>query len=147
LAAGGLILGLMRLELVFGIHRATHRIGLFIQKHAPGLTQAEAHILCHLHEAGDSTIRELHRAFAHKRSTLTSVLDRLTARGLVKRDLSATDRRSFVIRLTRTGKKEAAKIHGLLESLEAVVLRRMSRHAIETFEEAIRELERAAASD
>jgi DNA-binding MarR family transcriptional regulator len=113
----------MRLRIVFGIHRATHRIGLFIQRHMPDLTQAEAHILCHLHEAGDSTIADLHRAFAHKRSTLTSVLDRLVARGLVTRESSEKDRRSFVVGLTAAGRKKAAKVHRLLESLEAGVLR------------------------
>jgi DNA-binding MarR family transcriptional regulator len=137
----------MRLQLIFGIHRATHRIGLFIQKHEPDLTQAEAHILCHLHEAGDTSIADLHRAFAHKRSTLTSLLDRLDARGLVKRETSSKDRRSFVIRLTRAGKKKAAAIHQLLESLEAGVVRRGDRQALETFDRLIRELEQTAAGD
>ena len=137
----------MRLQLIFGIHRATHRIGLFIQKHVPGFTQAEAHILCHLHEAGDTSIADLHRAFAHKRSTLTSVLDRLDARGLIKRDTSPKDRRSFVIRLTAAGKKKAARIHSLLEGLEAGVLRRSDQQALETFDQLVRELEETSALD
>lgn len=134
----------MRLELIFGIHRATHRVGLYIQRHAPDLTQAEAHILCHLHESGDSAVSGLHRAFAHKRSTLTSVLDRLDARGLVTRESSQTDRRSFVIRLTSSGKKKAARIHRQLESLESEVLRANDRRAIEAFGQVIRDLEEKA---
>ena len=137
----------MRLQLIFGIHRATHRIGLYIQKHAPGFTQAEAHILCHLHESGDSSIAELHRAFAHKRSTLTSVLDRLHTRALVKRELSAADRRSFVVSLTRQGRKEAARIHRLLESLEKSALEGSNRQALESFERLIDRLEKTAAQD
>ena len=137
----------MNLRLILGIHRTTHRIGLFIQKRAPGFTQADAHILCHLHEAGDCSIAELHRAFAHKRSTLTSVLDRLDARGLIKRESSQSDRRSFVIRLTRTGKKQAAKIHALLESLENGVLRHSDRHALESFDQLVAGLEKTAALD
>jgi DNA-binding MarR family transcriptional regulator len=135
----------MRLELIFSIHRATHRIGLYIQRHAPDLTQAEAHILCHLHESGDAVLAELHRAFAHKRSTLTSVLDRMEARGLVTRESSQKDRRSFVIRLTRAGKLKAAKIHRQLESLEAGVLRGNERKAVEAFGQVIRDLEERAA--
>lgn len=135
----------MRLELIFSIHRATHRIGLFIQRHEPGLTQAEAHILCHLHEFGDSAVSDLHRAFAHKRSTLTSVLDRLTARGWVKRESSQKDRRSFVVSLTGPGRKRAAKVHGLLESLEAGVLTDSDRSAVEAFGQLIGKLERLAA--
>jgi len=113
----------MRLKIVFGIHRATHRIGLYIQRHEPDLTQAEAHILCHLHETGDSAVADLHRAFAHKRSTLTSVLDRLESRAWITRQTSRQDRRSFIIGLTRTGKAKAAKIHRVLEQLEAGALR------------------------
>jgi DNA-binding MarR family transcriptional regulator len=134
----------MRLELIFGIHRATHRIGLYIQRHAPDLTQAEAHILCHLHESGDSAVSALHRAFAHKRSTLTSVLDRLDARGLITRESSQTDRRSFVIRLTAAGKKKATRIHRQLESLEAEVLRANDRRTVEACGKMIRDLEEKA---
>lgn len=133
----------MDLRLIFGIHRATHRIGLYIQKHAPDLNQAEAHILCHLIESGDSTIADLHRAFAHKRSTLTSVLDRMTARKLVTRETSAADRRSFVISLTPSGRKKAAKIHRSLERLEAEALRDTGGKTIETVEQVIESIERS----
>jgi DNA-binding MarR family transcriptional regulator len=134
----------MRLRLVLGIHRATHRIGLFIQEHAPGTTQAEAHILCQLHESGDSSIAELYRAFAHKRSTLTSVLDRLNERGLVKRSVSPRDRRSFVVSLTRAGLKEAARVHAMLEVLEGKVLRHSDPRALDSFGRVLEALERAA---
>ncbi len=141
------ILVWMRLKLIFSIHRTTHRIGLYIQRHAPQLNQAEAHILCHLHESGDSTISELHQAFAHKRSTLTSVLDRLDSRSLITRESSRKDRRSFVIKLTPQGRKEAAKIHRLLESLEAGVLRSGDRRTLEAFNEVIHGVEERAATD
>ena len=137
----------MCLELIFSIHRATHRIGLYIQRHAPDLTQAEAHILCHLHEFGDSALSDLHRAFAHKRSTLTSVLDRLDARGLVTRESSQKDRRSFVVRLTQSGKKKAAKIHRQLESLEVRVLHANDRRTVDAFGQVIRNLEENAAEE
>jgi DNA-binding MarR family transcriptional regulator len=137
----------MRLELIFGIHRTTHRIGLFIQRHEPSLTQAEAHILCHLYEFGDSAVADLHRALAHKRSTLTSVLDRLASRGWVNRESSQKDRRSFVISLTAVGSKRAAKVHRLLESLEAGVLASTDRSAIEAFAQVIGRLEDLAAGD
>ena len=137
----------MRLQLIFAIHRSTHRIGLYIQKHAQGLTQAETHILCHLHEAGDSSIADVHRAFAHKRSTLTSVLDRLAARGWIRRQLNPRDRRSFVISLTTAGKKKAARIHALLESLEAAVLRGTDERALRAFERLMASLEQTAERD
>jgi DNA-binding MarR family transcriptional regulator len=131
----------MSLQLIFSIHRATHRIGLFVRRNMPDLNQAEAHILCHLHEFGDSTISDLHRAFAHKRSTLTSVLDRLVSRRLVTRELSRKDRRSFVVCLTATGRKKAAKVHRLLELLEADVLKGTRRSRIDAFNDLMRNLE------
>lgn len=134
----------MDLRLIFDIHRTTHRIGLFIQRHAPDLNQAEAHILCHLAESGDATIADLHRAFAHKRSTLTSVLDRLVARGLVTREPSLADRRSFLVALTRSGAAKAAKVHKHLEALEAGALRSADRKSVEAFHEVIRRLEQTA---
>ena len=137
----------MRLELIFGVHRATHRIGLYIQRHAPDLTQAEAHILCHLHESGASPISALHQAFAHKRSTLTSVLDRLESRALIRRESSREDRRSFIVRLTPSGKKKAAKIHRQLVALEAGVLRGCDAATVERFGNVIRELEEMAAAE
>ena len=136
----------MRLQLIFNIHRATHRIGLFIQRRAPDLTQAEAHILCHLHESGDSIVAELYKAFAHKRSTLTSVLDRLESRKLVRRSSSTKDRRSFVISLTAAGKKKAAGIHQHLESLESAVLSK-DRAGVRVFHQLIGDLEQRAAAD
>jgi DNA-binding MarR family transcriptional regulator len=135
------MLGFMRLQLIFGIHRATHRIGLYIQRHVPDLNQAEAHILCHLHEAGDSAVSDLHGAFAHKRSTLTSVLDRLESRGLITRESSKQDRRSFVIRLTRAGKAKAAKIHRVLERLEAGALRGSDPEAVSKFNQLLHSVE------
>ncbi|PYT10889.1 MAG: hypothetical protein DMG59_27875 [Acidobacteria bacterium] len=134
----------MPLRLIFTIHRSTHRIGLFIQRHSPDINQAEAHILCHLLEFGDSAVSELHRAFAHRRSTLTSVLDRLVARGFVTREPSEKDRRSFVVRLTRTGKKRAARIHRHLESLEASVLRGSDRKIADAFNQIMNRLEQMA---
>jgi DNA-binding MarR family transcriptional regulator len=134
----------MNLRLIFGIHRTTHRIGLFIRRHAPDLNQAEAHILCHLLESGDSTIAELHRAFAHKRSTLTSVLDRLVVRRWVTRAPDSKDRRSFVVALTRSGASKASKIHKHLEALETDALHGSGRKTIEAFREVIQRLEQTA---
>jgi hypothetical protein len=77
----------MSLRLVPAIHRATHRIGLFLADlRDDSLSQGESHILALLATSGPATIAELHRGLAHKRSTLTSILDRLSDRGYVTRD-------------------------------------------------------------
>src|SRR6185295_612668 len=94
----------MPLRLVPPIHRATHRIGLYLAGlKDEALSQGEAHILALLATSGPATIADLHRGLAHKRSTLTSILDRLAARGFVTRAVGAADRRTFVIAPTAKG--------------------------------------------
>jgi DNA-binding Lrp family transcriptional regulator len=86
----------MPLSFVHPVHRATHRIGLYLDKLGePGLTQGEAHILALLAHSGPAKVAELHRGLAHKRSTLTSILDRLAKRNLITREVGRTDRRTF----------------------------------------------------
>ena len=124
----------MALRIIPDLHRATHRVAIYLERaRALGVTQGEAHILAHLVAAGPCTIAELHRAFAHKRSTLTSILDRLVARGFIVRESSAVDRRTFVVRLTKTGERLARKVHEHLRSLEALALGRVTPQQVEGF--------------
>jgi DNA-binding MarR family transcriptional regulator len=113
----------LSLELIPGIHRATHAIALALAADPKlEVTQAEAHVLAHLHEHGDSRISELHARFGHRRSTLTSVLDRLEQRGFIERRTDPEDRRSFVVAPTRAGRAKAAAVHRLLSAIEAAAL-------------------------
>jgi DNA-binding MarR family transcriptional regulator len=133
----------MRLELIPHIHRATHRIALHLERHpALGVSQAEAHILAHMADAGEATISELHRALAHRRSTLTSILDRLEARGLIGREVSPRDRRSIVVRLTRPGRVLARRVFASLQRLEAEVLQAVRKEDVSALIEALDSLGR-----
>jgi len=125
-----------RLQLVPFVHRTTHRIGLYLEDAEPplGLSQGEVHLLAHLAEAGPSSVADLHRAFAHKRSTLTSYLDRLEARGEVGRDVRPEDRRSFTVRLTRGGARTAARVHQHLADLEDRALVRLTERDLRGFQ-------------
>jgi DNA-binding MarR family transcriptional regulator len=121
----------MSLRLVPPIHRATHRIGLYLADlRAHGLSQGEAHILAHLAAASPATVAELHMGLAHKRSTLTSILDRLAARGLITREVGVADRRTFVIDTTAKGRKVAAEVEQHLAALESAVTRRVSKEEL-----------------
>lgn len=126
----------LRLQLIPFVHRTTHRIGLYLEGAEPplGLSQGEAHLLAHLAEAGACSVAELHRAFAHKRSTLTSYLDRLEARGDIARDVRPEDRRSFTVRLTRGGSKTAARVHQHLAMLEDRALARLTERDLRGFQ-------------
>jgi len=131
----------MALKVIPDVHRATHRIGLHIAE-CPGVSvnQGEAHILAHLHAEGGCSVAELHRALAHRRSTLTSILDRLEERGRITRETDPADRRSFQVRLTPKGARTAAKIHAHLEALERTALRGISQAQLRAFARVISRL-------
>jgi DNA-binding MarR family transcriptional regulator len=132
------------LRFIPDLHRATHRVAVYLARARDlGVTQGEAHVLAHLHAAGESTIAELHRAFAHKRSTLTSILDRLAVRGLVVREASERDRRTFVVRLTKEGRRLAARAHERLEAFEARALKRVTREQLAGFAAVVAAVEKA----
>jgi DNA-binding MarR family transcriptional regulator len=131
------------LRIVPPVHRATHRIGLLLQAAGLGVTQGEAHVLAHL-RAGPCSIAALHEAFAHRRSTLTSILDRLEARRLLRRELRPADRRSFLVRPTAAGRALAARVHDTLQGLEAEVVRRVSPAELAGFDAVVAALSAAA---
>ena len=135
----------MPLRLVPPIHRATHRIGLYLaglREH--GLSQGEAHILALLATSAPATIAELHRGLAHKRSTLTSILDRLAARGFITRAVGADDRRTFVITPTAKGRRVARQVHRHLTGLEQAVARRVTIDDVKGFMKVVSAVEAAA---
>jgi len=138
-----------RLQLVPYVHRTTHRIGLYLDAAEPplGLSQGEAHLLAHLAEAGPCSVAELHRAFAHKRSTLTSYLDRLEARGDITRDVRPEDRRSFTVRLTRNGARGAARVHQHLVALEDKALTRLTERDLRGFQAVLHALSETIDAD
>ena len=123
------------LDFLSPIHKASRQIGLYLD--APcgqaGLTPGEAHLLSYLGSYGPCPISELHRVFGTKRSTLTSMLDRLSARGLVTREVDPEDRRSFLVGLTREGKVLARWIRSMVEDLEARIRARVSREEMKSF--------------
>ena len=135
----------MTLRFVPPIHRATHRIGLYLADlRDDGLSQGEAHILALLASSAPATIAELHRGLAHKRSTLTSILDRLAARGFVTREVGAEDRRTFVITPTAKGAQAARRVHRHLAALEEAVGRRVTADDVKGFMKVVSAVEEQA---
>jgi DNA-binding MarR family transcriptional regulator len=98
-----------------------------------GLSQGEAHILALLAAQSPATIAALHRGLAHKRSTLTSILDRLVERGFVTREVGQSDRRTFLVSLTPKGRAAARRVHGHLAALEQSVRDRVSEKELQLF--------------
>lgn len=135
----------MPLNFVQPVHRATHRIGIYLSALPEGeLTQGEAHILALLARSRSANVAELHHGLAHKRSTLTSILDRLSGRGLIERRVGESDRRTFVITLTRKGAKMAKQVNRHLSVLEQAVAGRVTTSDIRGFSKVIAALEEEA---
>lgn len=135
----------MSLRLIPPIHRATHRIGLYIADlRDDGLSQGEAHILALLASSAPATIAELHRGLAHKRSTLTSILDRLADRGLITREVGAEDRRTFVITPTPKGAPIAKRVQRHLADLEDAVGKRVTAEDVKAFLKVVAAVEEQA---
>ena len=135
----------MALQFIPQVHRTTHRIGLHIEQlDGASVNQGEAHILAHLAFSDRATVADLHRAFAHKRSTLTSILDRLEGRGLLERVTDARDRRTFVISLTARGRLLARRVSSHLAAFESRVLKRVSARDLAAFARVLDALEASA---
>lgn len=133
------------LRLIPHVHRATHRIGLYLaRQQADALSQGESHILALLAHAKPMTIRELHEGLAHKRSTLTSILDRLVARGLVIRQVGEADRRTFVVSLTAKGRRASKGVFQQMVDLERAVADKVSEADLAAFWKVLRAIESEA---
>jgi DNA-binding MarR family transcriptional regulator len=83
-----------------------------------GVSQGEAHVLALLADGSAHTVGELQRGLGHRPSTLSGILDRLEARGLILRALNQADRRSFLISLTRGGRDAARTAIDVLRTIE-----------------------------
>lgn len=126
-------------RIVPAIERATHIMALWVER-AFGdlrLTQAEAHVLAYLVSRSAShapcSINDLHRSFGHKRSTLTSILDRLEERGWIVRGMHPTSRRLVLVELTDAGREVAQRVSAALLALEGRVLARTGDADAATF--------------
>jgi DNA-binding MarR family transcriptional regulator len=133
-------------RLVPALHRAVHAIAVFLDRELGELelTQADAHVLAHLAASGPRTVGELHRGFGHRRSTLTSVLDRLEARGYVSRELNPSDRRTFLIISTAEGTKVGRQVLAVLAGLEEAGLTDVSAQDVAAFRRVLAAIEAAA---
>ena len=70
---------------------------------ANGLTSSQFDVIATLGNTPGMTCRELSEKTLVTKGTLTGVLDRLQARGLIRRSPSTRDRRSIHVRLTARG--------------------------------------------
>lgn len=140
-----LIRELMECAQEFERHSAAHVREL-------GLTPAQFDIIATLGNTAGMTCKELGEKTLITKGTMTGVLDRLQARGLVTRHASPDDGRSWITSLTRKGQQlfdevfpahmkhlqplfqsfddaELVRMHGQLKQLRAAFLHSTARQA------------------
>ncbi|MBD3678588.1 MAG: winged helix-turn-helix transcriptional regulator [Rhodobacteraceae bacterium] len=85
------------------ILRATELYGRELAK-AAGLTAVQIRVLQIVAETGTATSKDISKRMGVSQPTMTSLIDRLGAKGMVERHPSPTDRRKTDIVLTEAGK-------------------------------------------
>src|SRR5215216_1268505 len=75
-----------------------------------GITATQLNVIKLLQTIGDLSLSELSKRMAATNSTVTGIIDRMVAAGLVAREQSADDRRVWKIRLTEPGRALARRI-------------------------------------
>jgi DNA-binding MarR family transcriptional regulator len=120
----------MALRLIAHLHKATHQVGLYIHRELSeiAISQAEAHVLSQLSAHGPCSIADVHHSFGHRRSTLTSILNRLEDRGLIARE----------------GRPLATRARRTLERLEAGAVSRLGEQQVAAFVAVIEAIQAAA---
>jgi len=86
------------------------------------LAPSEQNVLAVLADGGRRTVGDVAAATGTRPTTLTSVLDRLERRRLVRRQLDPADRRSFLITLTPPGRQAARSVRAAITDLERAAL-------------------------
>lgn len=94
-------------QLCFTIYACSREITKLYQPHLEklGVTYSQYLVLLVLWERGQCTVKELGEALFLDSGTLTPLLKRLQAAGLIHRERSAQDERKVIITLTDEGNK------------------------------------------
>jgi DNA-binding MarR family transcriptional regulator len=111
-------------SVILALHRATHATlhALTSALADLDLPAADIDVLAILADGAGRTVGALATATATRPSTLTSLLDRLTKRGYIARELDPADRRSFLISLTPAGRAVAEHAAAAIADLERQAL-------------------------
>lgn len=102
------------------LYNASRHIDLYIEARCAtlGLNPIEGHLLLYLLTYSPVSVSLIHKTFAIKRSSLTSIFDRLVARGWVSRRPAPRDRRLVLVELTAAGRERANRLQDTIAGLE-----------------------------
>lgn len=121
--------------LISGIHRSSNRIfNQLLRNYGIEINSAQGRILFVLWEQDGISISELSVKTDLKKSTLTSMLDRLEKQGFIRREASASDRRSILIRRTEKDRELQAKYDSVSREMIDICYKGFSREEFDLFE-------------
>lgn len=100
-----------------------------------GLTDAQWKPMVLLLQGRCATAADLARVATVDTGGITRLLDRLEAKGLIRRVRSAEDRRVVNLELTDEGRKVASKVPGIISQLSNQVLTGFSKEDFEQFKD------------
>lgn len=103
---------------------ASHEISSQFHRHvrAAGLAVLEWRVLASLAEGDGRPVGEIAALVLAKQPTLTKLIDRMAASGLVRRGRSAGDRRQRLVYITPAGRRRVAPLLVAAKRHEAAVL-------------------------
>ncbi len=127
------------LQILSPLHKANRQISIHIEERLTDLelTTVEAHLLCYVRTYGPCPIGELVRVLGHKKSTMTNILDRLEAYGLLQRSVNPNDRRSFLVATTETGDRIETDAQKRVYDLEEDILKLVTEEDMRGFRKVI----------
>lgn len=105
------------------------------------ITIPQYHILEHLNDRGETTMREIADYLFVTPPAVTGLVDKLVKMQLVKRDFSSSDRRIIIISLTPKGNTVISKIKNQSNELFISIFKGFSAQDRKSFFEVTRKME------
>ncbi|WP_165776769.1 MarR family winged helix-turn-helix transcriptional regulator [Bifidobacterium simiarum] len=105
---------------------------------AIGLLPGQPKIIECLSERDGRTAKEICAECILDKSTMTGLLRRMEQRGLVRRRVSETDRRSYRVFLTESGRDYAARIAAIMHDADETAMRGMDEKTRRRLREGLR---------
>lgn len=119
------------------LHKAYRQAMLYMESLDCGLdagvSSSEIHVLAYIRRFGPCPTSEIGRVFGHKKSTVTSMLDRLAEKGFISREVNEDDRRSFLLAIRPEGEAVAKAAGALVDGFERAVADRVSEEDMQGF--------------
>ncbi|HST43175.1 MAG TPA: MarR family transcriptional regulator [Conexibacter sp.] len=110
-------------RLYFRLNLAAHRLRVLADQRllaAAGITAAQAGVLLIVADAdGPVRQRDLARLLRQRESAVTTMVERLTAAGLLARERPPADARAWVLTLTAAGERALAAVRTAADALNA----------------------------